>query len=240
MKCAVTKVTRQNNQVQVTDSQKQTKLFDKIIFACHADTALEILKEDISKDEKDFLSSFQYNVNTAYLHQDENLMPKIHSIWASWNYLLKDGIEKTPLTTLSYWMNNLQPFIPKDFPLFVTLNPAAPPSKEKTLKKILYEHPIYNPKVVLAQQKLRANQGKLNTFFCGAHCGFGFHEDGLVSSLEIVEALGVQLPWKFDKSRYHTAPMKKYLSHFYFKIILFSFIITILSILVPILFLKKN
>ncbi len=48
---------------------------------------------------------------------------------------------------LSYWMNRLQTFIPKNIDLIVTLNPLKEPKKEKTFSIIDYEHPIYLPNV---------------------------------------------------------------------------------------------
>jgi predicted NAD/FAD-binding protein len=131
LNCGVTKVQRKNNQVIIRDSQGIESVFDKVIFACHGDTALSILA-DPSAEEKNFLSQFAYTTNVAYLHQDEALMPKIRGTWASWNYLMQDfNFEKNPQTTLTYWMNRLQPFLPSDFPLFVTVNPYRRPEKIK-------------------------------------------------------------------------------------------------------------
>jgi predicted NAD/FAD-binding protein len=39
-------------------------------------------------------------------------------------------------------------------------------------------------------------QGNGNLWFCGAHFGAGFHEDGLQSGLAVAEQLGgVRRPW---------------------------------------------
>ncbi len=42
---------------------------------------------DITPQEREFLSCFKYTPNRAYLHCDEELMPKRRKVWASWNYL---------------------------------------------------------------------------------------------------------------------------------------------------------
>jgi predicted NAD/FAD-binding protein len=47
------------------------------------------------------------------------------------------------------------------------------------------------------QKRLWSLQGKNRTWFCGAHFGAGFHEDGLQSGLAVAEQLGGALrPWK--------------------------------------------
>ncbi len=164
---------------------------------------LEVLS-DASEEEKSLLKNFQYSKNIAYLHRDETLMPHNRSIWSSWNYL-KDADPDKPIV-LTYWMNRLQHFLPRDLDLFVTLNPDHEPKPEKTYKKIIYHHPIYLVEGIAAQQKLRTFPGTQNTYFCGAYLGYGFHEDGMNSGLEVAEKLGAKLPFQLDRSRYITKP----------------------------------
>ena len=48
-----------------------------------------------------------------------------------------------------------------------------------------------------AQQELWSLQGVRNTWFCGAHFGSGFHEDGLQAGLAVAEDLGgLRRPWQ--------------------------------------------
>jgi predicted NAD/FAD-binding protein len=131
-------------------------------------------------------------------------MPLKKATWSSWNYL-RGNSDSSPIT-LSYWMNILQPFIPMKYPLFVTLNPEVEPSKDKTFAIIDYEHPKYLPKCVDAQSYLRSQNGLLekgsNTYFGGAYCGFGFHEDGCVAGLRMAKALGSPSPsWDSSKDQ---------------------------------------
>lgn len=170
--------------------------FDHIIMACHSDQALSIL--GITDDlEKQVLSSFPYAPNTAYLHTDESLMPKRKKTWSSWNYLTtsKDG-----RVCLTYWMNLLQPFI-GDKDLFVTLNPHEKPDPKKTLKIIEYSHPQYTLEALEGWKNIKTIQGKKNVWFCGAWCGYGFHEDGLSSGLAVAESLDSTLkrPWNIEE-----------------------------------------
>jgi len=189
-----------NVTILVTERSGKIEVYDKIVFACHADTALSIL-QDPTSEEKNFLNCFPYSTNIAYLHSDESLMPQIRKVWSSWNYLMFD---KSTII-LSYWMNRLQPFLPKDQTLIITLNPHKKP--KNIIKEIKYEHPQYLPKSIDAQKKLQEYQGKKNTYYCGAYCGFGFHEDGFISGARVAKFFGSS--WNLDLTRYEYAPIEK-------------------------------
>lgn len=71
-----------------TTGNKSLGVFDELIFACHAPTAAEILKNcggSASKQATDLLVHISYSENAVYLHSDPNLMPKRRRAWASWN-----------------------------------------------------------------------------------------------------------------------------------------------------------
>lgn len=166
------------------------EMFDHVIMAGHADQTLRVLT-DSDALEREILGVFRYGPNTAYLHRDRSLMPVARKAWASWNYISgPDG-----RLTLTYWMNNLQSFLPPGDDLFVTLNPDRVP--DKLLRRINYEHPIFNAVTQNAQPKIATLQGRRRTWFCGAWCGYGFHEDGLSSGLAVAEKLsGTRRPWQ--------------------------------------------
>jgi predicted NAD/FAD-binding protein len=93
-------------------------------------------------------------------------------------------------------MNRLQN-IEDDVPLFVTLNPPRAPRAGTLLHTEIYEHPIFDTRAMAAQQRLWLLQGERNTWYCGAHFGSGFHEDGLQAGLAVAEQLGgVRRPWR--------------------------------------------
>jgi len=190
--------------VIVTD-KNGTNEFDRVVLACHGDTSFQILK-DPTPEESKLLSNFKYSKNVAVLHSDEKLMPRLKKVWSSWNYLRDgSGKDKEKSIMLSYWMNRLQPFLPKNFPLFVTLNPTFQPEPSKVFKTIVYEHPIYIPQGVTSQKQLQNSNGSKGLHFVGAYCGFGFHEDGLLAGLRAAESLGGKCPWSVDNSRYVSA-----------------------------------
>jgi predicted NAD/FAD-binding protein len=78
-------------------------------------------------------------------------------------------------------------------PVFVTLNPIREPRGE--VQRFSYSHPQFDRAAVDAQARLPMIQGLRHTWFAGAWCGHGFHEDGLRSGLSVAEALGAPAPW---------------------------------------------
>jgi predicted NAD/FAD-binding protein len=148
---------------------------------------------DPSTAERDLLGAFRYSRNHAVLHCDDSFMPRRRAAWAAWNFVGRrkaaDGV------CVTYWMNKLQA-IPDATPLFVTLNPGRPPRSGSILHNEVYEHPIFDAAAMNAQRRLWSLQGDRNTWFCGAHFGAGFHEDGLQAGLAVAEQLGgVRRPW---------------------------------------------
>jgi predicted NAD/FAD-binding protein len=171
--------------------------FDHVVLATHADQALKLLPAPTA-DESRLLGAFRYSSNLAVLHSDPALMPQRRAVWSSWNYLADRGGDTAP--TVTYWMNRLQPHLPQGRdarPLFVTLNPAREPRPEHLIRTELYTHPLFDAAAIKAQRELWTLQGHQRTWFCGAHFGSGFHEDGLQSGLAVAEALGgVRRPWR--------------------------------------------
>ncbi|WP_084363501.1 FAD-dependent oxidoreductase [Rhizobium sp. RU36D] len=191
---SVAKVTRSPGQVTVTDDSGHSDLFTDIIIATHADQALAILG-DADTDERNLLGAFDYTPNTAVLHSDTALMPRRRSTWASWNYIGNAGKTDQAQLCVTYWMNMLQNLKTPD-PVFVTLNPSREIADEKVIATFDYAHPLFDSKALKAQKQLWRLQGQRNTWYCGAHFGSGFHEDGLQSGLAAAESLGgVRRPW---------------------------------------------
>ena len=154
--------------------------YDQVILASHADQSLEILK-DSSEEEKRILSKFKYVSNIAVLHTDEKLMPKRKLAWSSWN-----SISKGSQTCVTYWLNNLQN-LKCDNNFFLTLNPIYKISNNDIIKKVNFTHPYFNLETLKLQKDLHLLQGKKRTWYCGSYFGHGFHEDGLKSTINLIE-----------------------------------------------------
>jgi predicted NAD/FAD-binding protein len=173
----VSKILRSENNVRISIGNEYLD-YDHVILASHADQSLKILEEPTSEEDK-ILKRFSYVSNKAYLHIDENLMPLRKSAWSSWNSITKDN-----RTCITYWLNKLQNLkTSKNY--FLTLNPVEQINNNKILKKIDFTHPYFNKENVKLQKDLHKLQGKKRTWFCGSYFGYGFHEDGLKSSIEL-------------------------------------------------------
>ncbi len=160
--------------------------FDEIVFATHSDVTLRLLS-DATPEERAALSAVRYQVNHAVLHSDASVMPKRKSCWASWVYVEPAG-KRPEKIDLTYWMNSLQP-IPKDDPLFVTLNSNAPIREDLVHDVTTFDHPVYDMAALRAQEQIRAMNGQRQTWFCGAWMRNGFHEDGFQSAVDVVGAM---------------------------------------------------
>ena len=158
--------------------------YDHVILASHADQSLKLL-ENPTEDEKRILSKFEYIPNTAILHTDEMLMPKKKVAWSSWNSISRDN-----KTCVTYWLNNLQN-LRSDINYFLTLNPIYDPKDSKIIKKRNCTNPYFNSETQRYQNELNSLQGKKRTWFCGAYFGYGFHEDGLKSAINLIKRFKV-------------------------------------------------
>lgn len=183
----------------VVESQKSIDLFDIVVLASHADQALKMLNNP-SQKQKNILSSFTFQKNRAVLHKDSSVMPTNKRAWASWVYssnnlsnLNYDSNNQS--LSVSYWMNNLQN-IDNTHPLFVTLNPNSAINSKDIFAEFEYEHPIFDAKAVEAQKNFDEIQGVNNLYFCGAYQSFGFHEDGIASSIRVLNKMNIKTPWQ--------------------------------------------
>lgn len=186
---AATQVKRIKNGIELIDQQQQTQYYDKVIFACHSNQALQLLV-DASKQERQMLGNIRYQTNQMVLHQDSSFMPKRTAAWSSWSYLSETHHNKA--ISLSYWMNNLQSLASKQA-YFVTINPHKRP--QAVVDEYTFEHPVFDSNAIHAQTELQQYQGKNSTYFCGAYLRYGFHEDGLLSAINIAKLFDIEVPW---------------------------------------------
>lgn len=198
LNCGVKQIRRcAGGKVAILDWHGKERLFDHVVLASHPDQSLKLLA-DASQAEQQILSAFTYERNKAILHSDVSLMPLRKKIWSSWNYLSDKNEASEQKLSVSYWLNRLQS-LNTEQPMIVTLNPKSDPDKDKIHASYLYDHPVFDTRAIMAQEKLWSIQGEMNTWFCGAWLGYGFHEDGLQSGLVIAEALGdLKRPWQVE------------------------------------------
>ena len=159
--------------------------YDKVVIATHADEALKII-DNPTLDEKSILRKFKYRANTAVIHFDESVMPKNKKAWCAWNSSMdSNNNEKTAVT---YWINQLQN-LKIDRNIFLTINPFKEIENDKIFKKVAFTHPYYDTEALTNQSNLHKIQNKKHILFCGSYFGYGFHEDGIKSSIDMLKTL---------------------------------------------------
>ena len=183
---AVNKIKRRESGIDLYYGDKSEYFsYDKVVLACHADQSLSLL-DNPSNDEKQLLSNFSYKENIAVIHTDQNIMPNNKNVWSSWNSSIdKNNLENNSIT---YWLNLLQN-LKFDQNIFLTLNPYLNIDENKILKKVKFTHPYFDQNALDNQINLKNLQNKRNTLFCGSYFGYGFHEDGIKSSIEMLKTI---------------------------------------------------
>jgi len=188
----VQQVRRLADRVAVTDESGHTAHYDRVILACHADQALRMLG-DADGCERALLGEFKYHPNTALLHTDAAVMPQRRRCWSSWNYRVTGHEDGGLAPSTVYWLNSLQR-IPTPRNYFVSINGEETLHPEKVLRRIAYEHPMFNLGAVRAQDELPAlNRRNTRVHFCGSYFRYGFHEDALGSALDLSRQLAGEI-----------------------------------------------
>ena len=181
-------IKRLNNKIYINVNGIE-EIFDKVIIGTHSDQALQLLEKP-TNEEKNILNKIKYQKNIALIHTDDTILPKRKLAWSSWNYLINEN--KNDLVTLTYNMNILQR-LKSDTTYCVTINNTEDLNKSKVIKKITYHHPLFTVNSVKAQTDKDNICGKNNTYYCGAYWGYGFHEDGVKSALDVCKKFGLEL-----------------------------------------------
>lgn len=187
----VTGIRRSADRVEVRSPQQGWESFDHIIIAAHSDQALRML-DDPSNAERAVLGAIGYQPNDTLLHSDTRLLPRNRSAWASWNYHLLPAQRRRNRVAVTYHMNRLQS-LDAERQFCVSLNRSQDVAPSQVIERLRYDHPIFSPQAVQAQQDHSLISGINRTHYCGAYWGYGFHEDGLNSALRVCRYFGKSL-----------------------------------------------
>jgi len=175
-------------EVCVTDESGHSARYEHVILACHADQALKML-EGADDHERATLSEFQYQPNTALVHTDDSVMPRTSLCWSSWNYRVNYDVDAHLAPATIYWINRLQG-INSQRNYFVSINGEDTLKPQSVLRRIRYEHPLFNDAAIRAQRELpRLNERHTGIYFAGSYFRYGFHEDAFSSALDLSRLL---------------------------------------------------
>ena len=181
----------------VVATAQGSERFDDVVMASHSDQSLALLHEPTA-DERRVLGAIRYHPNRALLHTDTSVLPQRQLAWAAWNYARAADLGREQAAVcLHYLINKLQP-LPWQQPVLVSLNPdpARMPDERQVIGSYDYSHPVFDQAAIAAQQQLPQIQGQSHVWYCGAWTRYGFHEDGLMSALAVVDGLRTQ--WQQD------------------------------------------
>jgi predicted NAD/FAD-binding protein len=185
----VRSVHRVDEGVRLSFGDREPACYDHVVLASHADQSLQLLA-DASESEREILSGFPYQPNTAILHTDCSVLPKRRRAWASWNYHLPN--QPTHQASVTYDLNRLQSLgLPE--PLCLTLNPSCEIDQRKVLQRFEFQHPVFSLESANSQRRFDEINGINGVSFCGAYWGYGFHEDGVNSALSVTRPFGLDL-----------------------------------------------
>lgn len=185
----VHKIRRRRGGVELLTDRHGPEEFEHVVVAAHGDQALRLLADPTGR-EREVLGAFRYQPNLAVLHTDSRLLPRNRRARASWNYHLTES--GSGGATLTYHLNRLQSLSSR-YDLCVTLNRPEAVRPDRVLGTFEVEHPMLDGRAVAAQRRHHEVNGHHGVSFCGAYWGYGFHEDGLQSALQVCRPFGAVL-----------------------------------------------
>ncbi|MCG2606905.1 MAG: dehydrogenase, partial [Achromobacter sp.] len=184
LNCPVYQVTRQADGVTLASCEGRPR-YDQVVFACHSDQALKLLAAP-SAAEREVLGAITYQHNDVVLHTDARLLPRHRKAWAAWNAYVP--ADPSAPCSVSYCMNLLQGLQSRR-PFIVTLNRGDAIDPAQVLARMRYHHPVYTLASVAAQARRDEISGRQRCWYAGAYWGWGFHEDGVASALDVVRGI---------------------------------------------------
>ena len=184
-------IVRRKDGVVICLANGEELVFDKVVCATHANQTYHMI-EDITQEEKNVLEPWQYSKNKTILHTDTSIMPPTKSAWACWNYVKNIDSEDEDDVSVTYYMNRLQG-LKTDNDYLVTLNPTNEIPKDKIIYETEYTHPKFTHLSISTQKNILELNGSNDLYFCGSYCRYGFHEDAVLSAVNVAKKLGCYL-----------------------------------------------
>lgn len=189
----VINVKKTSKGIAVKDKTGEEKIYDKVIMACHSDQALKILDQP-TELEANLLGKMAYQPHDVKLHTDDSVMPRLKKAWASWNYRMDYDSSAKIRPANVYWMNELQKVSDKRN-YFISVEDVGDVADDKVLEKVVCEHPLFDKEANKAQKELPRLNENGSIYFCGAYFGYGFHEDGLTSGINVARKIAGDGIW---------------------------------------------
>jgi predicted NAD/FAD-binding protein len=144
--------------------------------------------------ERELLGPFHYKPNTVTVHTDASLMPRHKRAWAAFNCRVSLDTHGQPVLHQNYYANFLQKLTAeRDYFMAIGNDKGIDPTK--IIKKFTFHHVIYSVEATAAQSRLGELNENGNTYFCGSYFRNGFHEDALLSAINVARGITGKNIW---------------------------------------------
>ncbi len=184
----ITSVARNDNGVVVKMDDGAEVRFDKIVFACNADQVLKLLEKPTDEEER-LLRVWKYQNGPIVVHKDRSSFPK-REHYSMFTFLYTDRPDQTH-TSVNGHIRNLNS-VPDDCKYISSQHPNFPIDEDLIEYRKVFRTPIFDVKSVPTITELPSLNGKMNSYYCGSHFGYGLHEDAVRSAVAVAMEFGVQ------------------------------------------------
>jgi predicted NAD/FAD-binding protein len=162
--------------------------FDKVVFACNADQALKLLERP-TDEERRLLGPWKYKDGPIVVHKDRSSFPeKEYYNLFTFLYTNRDGRIHT---SVNGHIRNLRS-VPDDCKYISSQHPNFPIAEDLVEFKKVFRTPVFDTDNVATIKELPSLNGKMNSYYCGSHFGYGLHEDCVTSANEVAKRLGAE------------------------------------------------
>lgn len=167
-----------------------TEHFDRVVFACPADTALSLL-EAPTEDERRLLGAWRYKAGRVVLHRDPAPFPP-RALVQAYTFLYRKGPDGEIAETSVNGALWYEPQAPSTCDYFSSQNPNFDINPALIEFETVLRTPVFDFHSVATTKELPRLNGVLGSSFCGSYFGFGLHEDAVASALAVVKALDAE------------------------------------------------
>lgn len=182
----IKRVERSENNITLKMADGKSSQYDSLIFACNADQALTLLEKP-TDEEKRLLGPWKYKEGPIVVHRDYSSFPK-RDLCQAFTFLYTDRYGEIHTSVNgSVWH---EPGVPEDCPYISSQHPNFPIDKTLVDYKKVFRTPIFDHESVKTIKELKTLNGKINTYYCGSHFGYGLHEDAVTSAIDVARMLG--------------------------------------------------
>jgi len=187
LRADLSRVLRDEQGVTLVSGSGEQRRFDQVVFACNADQALALL-EAPTPDERALLGAWRYRPGRVVLHRDHSSFPP-RALTQAYTFLYRerDGGFDTSVSGALWRL----PGVAADCPYLSSQHPNFPIDDALVELETTLRTPIFDFEAVATQKRLPELNGKMRSYFCGSHFGYGLHEDALKSAVEVARMLGV-------------------------------------------------